>query len=249
MSGHSRWSQIKRQKQSADVKRGALFSKLTSAITIAVKQSGGDPQTNFRLRLLLDQARGVNMPKEKVQAAVDRGLRKGPALQLEEVVYEGYGPLGVAILAEAVTDNRNRTASEIKQILERNGGSLAGPNSVSWMFDKKGVIVIKSAKSFDEIFLKAADAGAEDVSQAGGSFEVYTKPDDLEKVRKNLDSVGFEIVLSELTYKPKDLTKIEESENVGKILSLMDKLDELESVQRVYSNFDIPEEILVKTAS
>lgn len=248
MSGHSKWSSIKRQKQATDVKRGMVFSKLTTAMTVCVKQSGGDPQTNFRLRLLLDQARNVNMPKDKVQAAIDRGLGKGEVSNLEEVLYEGYGPAGVAIVAEAVTDNRNRTTSEIKNVLERAGGSLAGPNSVSWMFEKKGLLVVKSDKKFDEIFLTAADGGAEDVQEAGDSFEIYTKPEDLEKVKQNLELAGLEIVSSEFAYKPKDVAKVQDRENAGKILSLMDKLDELDFIQKVYSNFDIPDELLVKSA-
>lgn len=248
MSGHSRWSQIKRQKQSADVKRGLIFSKIATAITVAAKQGGGDPQTNFRLRLLLDQARSVNMPKDKIKAAIDRGLGKGEGTTLEEVQYEGYGPAGIAVVAEAVTDNRNRTTSEIKNVLERAGGTLGGPNSVSWMFEKNGLIIVKSPKSFDEVFLEAADAGAEDVQGAGDSYEVYTKPEELENVKKDLGSMGFEIVSSELTFKPKNIVKVDNPQNVQKVLTLMDKLDELDSVQKVYSNFDIPEELLVKSA-
>lgn len=248
MSGHSRWSQIKRQKQSADIKRGVIFSKIATAITVAVKQGGGDPQTNFRLRLLLNEARGVNMPKDKVQAAIDRGLGKGEAVSLEEVLYEGYGPAGIAVVAEVVTDNRNRTTSEIKNVLERSGGSLGGPNSVSWMFEKKGLISLKSQKSFDEVFLAAADSGAEDVQGTGDSFEIYTKAEEVENVRKNLELKGFEILSSELTFKPKNIVKVEDAQNAQKVLGFMDKLDGLDFVQKVYSNFDIPEELLVKSA-
>jgi len=246
MSGHSKWSQIKRQKASADVKRGQLFSKLANAITIATKEGGGgDPQTNFKLRMALEQAKAVNMPKENIQRAIDRGLGKGGAgTILEEVVYEGFGPGGIVIIAEAATDNRNRANSEIKKVLELAGGRLAGPNSVLWGFEKKGMITVKSDKIFDEIFMAAAEAGAEDVEEAGNVFEIYTKLEDLEKVKKNLTDRGFEVVSSELTLKPTDIVKITDPGQAQKVLALMDKLDELEFVQKVYSNFDIPDEIL-----
>jgi YebC/PmpR family DNA-binding regulatory protein len=246
MSGHSKWSQIKRQKASADVKRGQLFSKLANAITIATKEGGGgDPQTNFKLRMVLEQAKAVNMPKENIQRAIDRGLGKGGARAiLEEVLYEGFGPGGVAIIAEVATDNRNRANSEIKKVLELAGGRLAGPNSVLWGFEKKGMITVKSDKSFDEIFMAAAEVGAEDVEEAGNVFEIYTKLEDLEKVKKNLTDRGFEVVSSELTLKPTDIVKITDPGQAQKVLALMDKLDELEFVQKVYSNFDIPDEIL-----
>jgi len=247
MSGHSKWSQIKRQKASADVKKGQLFSKLAAAITIATKEGGsGDPQTNFKLRMALEQAKAVNMPKEKINAAIDRGLGKsGTGTMLEEVVYEGFGPSGVAIVVEAATDNKNRANSQIKKILELSGGRLAGPNSVLWMFHKMGLIAIKKKENkFDDVFMTAAEAGAEDVEDAGDVFEVYTKPEDLEKVKKNLTDFGFEVVSSELTLKPSDTVKITDAGQAQKILSLMEKLEELDFVQKVYSNFDIPDEIL-----
>ncbi|OGD86169.1 hypothetical protein A2Z23_02235 [Candidatus Curtissbacteria bacterium RBG_16_39_7] len=247
MSGHSKWSQIKRQKTSTDVKRGQLFSKLASAITIAAKEGGsGDPQTNFKLRMVLEQAKAVNMPKENIQRAIERGLGKGDAgIILEEVVYEGFGPGGIAIIAEATTDNRNRANSEIKKVLELAGGRLAGSNSVLWGFEKKGMIMVKSDKSFDESFMVAAEAGAEDLEEAGNVFEIYTKIEDLEKVKKNLIDRGFKIVTSELTLKPTDIVKITDLNLAQKVLTLMDKLDELDFVQKVYSNFDIPDKLLV----
>jgi YebC/PmpR family DNA-binding regulatory protein len=246
MSGHSRWAQIKRQKQKGDVKKGQVFSKLANAITIATKEGGSkDPQTNFRLRLAIDAAKAFNMPKENITRAIDRGLgREALEERLEEVIYEGYGPLGIAIVAEVATDNRNRSNSEIKKILELSGGGLAGPNSVLWCFEKRGMITVKSNKGFDEVFMAAADLGAEDVEEAGNVFEVYTKPEELENVRKNLVDRGFEVVSAELTLKPKEVVTITDREKAQKVLALMDRLDDLDFVQKVYSNFDIPDEIL-----
>jgi len=251
MSGHSKWSQIKRQKASADVKRGQLFSKLANAITIATKEGGsGDPQTNFKLRMVLEQAKAVNMPKEKINAAIDRGLGKsGAGTMLEEVLYEGFGPGGVAIVAEAATDNKNRTNSQIKKVLELSGGRLAGPNSVLWIFQKKGMITIKSDKSFDEIFMLAAEVGADDVEEAGNVFEIYTKPEELENVKISLVDKGVEVISQEMTLKPKEVVKITDPSQAQKVLTLMDKLEELDFVQKVYSNFDIPDEILQNMAN
>lgn len=247
MSGHSKWSSIKRQKATADVKRGQIFTKLGNAITIAVREGGGgDPEANFKLRLAIEQARAANMPKENIQRAIERGLGKaGAGGGLKEVVYEGYGPSGVAIMIETVTDNRNRTTAEVKGVLERAGGSLGAPGSVAWMFAKEGVIAIASnGKSADDVISAAADAGAEDVSEVVDGFEIYTKPEDINKVKQNLENQGFRIKSFEISNKPNNLVNISDTDKAKQVLTLMEKLDALDEIQRVSANFDIPDSLL-----
>lgn len=247
MSGHSKWAQIKRQKGALDIKRGQAFTKISNVITIAVRDGGGitDPNQNFRLRLAIEKARAVNMPKENVQRAIDRGKGKGEKGEgLQEVVYEGFGPNGIALIAEATTDNKLRTNSEVKQVLERNGASLATPGAVSYMFTQKGLITVKkNGKSTDDIFLIAADAGAEDVEEAGEEVLIYTKAEDLSAVKTSLsDKLMVEGV--ELTRKPTTTVAIQDKATAQRILSLMEKLEEMDDVQKVYSNFDIPDELM-----
>lgn len=249
MSGHSKWSTIKRQKGATDIKRGQVFTKFGNAITIAAREGGGgDPASNFKLRLAIDQARAANMPKENIQRAIDRGLGKGAgAGQLESVVYEGYGPGKVALIVEAVTDNRNRTTSEVRNLIERSGGSFVSPGAVSWMFTDEGVLVVpKDGKSFDEIFDLAAEARAEDVEEAGDVVNIYTKPSELDVVKKNLESRGLNPQSAEISKKAATTVTIKDSEAAKKILDLMDKLEGLDDVQKVWSNFDIPEGVLIK---
>lgn len=247
MSGHSKWSTIKRQKGAADIKRGQAFTKMGNAITIATREGGGgDPAVNFKLRLAIEAARAVNMPKENIARAVDRGLGKaGAGGQIELVVYEGYGPGKVALLVEAATDNKNRTTSEVKNVIERGGGSFASPGSVSWVFGDEGMIVVpKDGKTFEEIFEIGAEAGAEDVIDAGEQVEVYTKPATLEAVKKILIGRGINPQSAEIAKKPTTTVKITDKETAKKILDLMAKLEDLDDVARVWSNFDIPDEIL-----
>ena len=247
MSGHSKWSTIKRQKGAADAKRGQVFTKIGNAITIAVREGGGgDPASNFKLRLAMDQARAVNMPKENIQRAIDRGLGQGGAGgQLESVVYEGYGPGKVALVIEATTDNKNRTTGEVKNIIEKSGGSFVSPGTVSWMFAEEGMISVpKIGKSFDEIFDVAADAGAEDVLEAGDGVEVYTKPNTLESVKKALVEKGLNPSSAEISKKPTTTVQITNPETAKKVLELMEKLEDLDDVQKVWSNFDIADETL-----
>ncbi|MBI2012725.1 YebC/PmpR family DNA-binding transcriptional regulator [Candidatus Curtissbacteria bacterium] len=248
MSGHSKWSTIKRQKGVADVKRGQVFTKLANVITIAVREGGGgDPSSNFKLRLAIDQARAANMPKENIQRAIDRGL--GPSTgsgsgQLESVVYEGYGPGKVAVIVEATTDNRNRTSSEIKGVLERAGGSFATPGAVSWMFADEGLVVVaKDGKTYDEIFEAAVDSGAEDVVDSGQHVEIYTKAQELEKIKNSLIEKGLSVQSAELAKKPSTTVSVADSETAKKVLSLMEKLEGLDEVQKVWANFDIPEDL------
>ncbi len=247
MSGHSKWAQIKRQKGVADIKRGQAFTKLANAITIAVRQGGGssDPEQNFRLRLTIEKAREVNMPKENVQRAIERGAGKGEkGSGLEEVVYEGFGPGGSAIIVEAATDNKLRTTSEVKQVFEKNGATLGTPGAVSYQFNTKGVIRIqKENRSTDEIFLSAADAGAEDIEEQGDEVAIYTKPDELMKVKQLLPK-DLKITGAELTRVPLTTVSIQDQDAAEKIVTLLDKLESLDDVQKVYSNFDIPDQYL-----
>ncbi|OGD87182.1 transcriptional regulator [Candidatus Curtissbacteria bacterium RIFCSPHIGHO2_01_FULL_41_11] len=249
MSGHSKWSTIKRQKGAADTKRGQVFTKLGNAITIAVREGGGgDPASNFKLRLAMDQARAANMPKENMQRAVDRGLGKGGAGQLESVVYEGYGPGKVALVIEAATDNKNRTTGEVKSTIDRAGGSFVSPGTVSWMFSDEGVVVVhKGGRGMDEFLDLAVEAGAEDVADVGDFVEIYTKLNTLESVKRVLEEKGLAITSAELSKKPTTTVEITDSETAKKVLDLMGKLEDLDDVVKVHSNFDVAEGILLQS--
>lgn len=249
MSGHSKWSTIKRQKGLNDARRGQVFTKLGNAITIAVREGGGtDPASNFRLRLSVDQARAANMPKENIKRAIGRGLGRGVAGQLETIVYEGYAPGKVALMVEAATDNRNRTTPEIKGTIERAGGTFASPGAVSWMFSEQGLITLeKKGKSFDEIFEVAVETGAEDVEDAGDLVEVYTKPNEAEKVKNALLQKGLVAESAEILKRPTSTVAVSNALTAKKVLALIDKLEELDAVQKVYANFDISDEILGQT--
>lgn len=246
MSGHSKWSTIKRQKGVTDAKRSQAFTKMANAITIAVREGGGgDPASNFKLRLAIEAARAVNVPKDNIQRSIDRGLGKGGAAAIETVVYEGYGPSKVAIIVEAATDNKNRTTPEIRGAIEKNGGTFASPGAVSWMFTDVGMITVaKDGKSLDEVFEAAVEAGADDVEDSGESVEVNTKPGDVEKVKNALAEKGFTIQGAELFKKPTTLVSISEKNDAEKILAFVEKLEDLDDVQKVYSNFDIPDNLL-----
>lgn len=244
MSGHSKWSQIKRQKGAADVKRGNLFTKMTREIMIAAKQGGGDPEANFRLRLAMDRARAVNMPKDSIQRAIERGTGGGEGAQLESVVYEGYGPGGVSVMVEAATDNRNRTAPEIRAAFTRHGGKLGEAGSVQWLFEQKGLIEIDAAGGkADEIELAAIDAGAEDVETDKALVTVYTAPKDFERMKRSLEAAGIHAASAELSMRPTSTVSVD-GETAQKVIRLIEALEELDDVQRVHANFDIPEEVL-----
>lgn len=246
MSGHSKWSTIKRQKGAADAKRGQTFTKLAISITIAVREGGGgDPASNFKLRLAVDQARSANMPKENIQRAIDRGLGRGGGGQLESVVYEGYGPGKVVLVIEAATDNKNRTTGEVKNMIERSGGSFVSPGTVSWMFADEGVISVpKGGRSMDEFLDIAIEAGAEDVGESGDIVEIYTKPNTLELVKKVLMDKGLAVESAEISKKPTTTVEIGDTDTAKKILDLMEKLEGMDDVQKVWSNFDIDDEVL-----
>lgn len=240
MSGHSKWSTIKRQKAVKDAARGAVFTKLGNAIAIAAR-AGTDPDTNFSLRLAIDKAKSANMPAANIQRSIDRAKDKS-ADQLQEVMYEGYGPGGVAILVEAATDNVNRTYPDVRLAFSKHGGNLAEKGAVAFQFDRKGTIRIKGAN--DDLLMQALDAGAEDVQQENDESVVYTDPKELAKVRDNLQSSGVEIVEAELTFVPNSTVKITDSATAGKIMRLMDALDEVDEVSNTHVNFDIEESLL-----
>ena len=244
VSGHSKWSQIKRQKGVADVKRGATFTRVTREVMLAAKEGGGDPDANFRLRLAMDKARAVNMPQGNIQRAIDRATGAIAGEAIEYVLYEGYGPGGVSILVEAATDNRNRTASEVRAAFSKHNGSLGGPGSVGWQFDQKGAIEIDAEDGdTDEISLLAIDAGAEDVEVDGSAVTVYTTPGDLKKVKEALDAAKLKVESAEHTMKPQNTVKLS-GDGAMKVIRLVEALEELDDVSKVHANFDVPEEIL-----
>jgi YebC/PmpR family DNA-binding regulatory protein len=244
MAGHSKWHNIRIKKEKVDKVRGRLFSKLTREIIVAAREGGGNPETNVRLRNAIDRARDAGMPNENIQRAIARGTGAVAGEHYEEVTYEGYGPGGVAILVRAATDNRNRTAAEVRATFHRHEGSLAEAGAVAWMFDLKGVIQVDRSKvSEDELMFQALEAGAEDVRAEGDTYEVLTAPGDLGRVREALVKAGIPVVGAELQQVPKTTVPLSGSE-AERVLRLLDALEGLDDVQQVYANFDIPEEIL-----
>lgn len=240
MSGHSKWSTIKRQKEITDAKKGAVFTKLANAITIAAK-GGGDPTTNFSLRLVLDQARAANMPNTNIQRAIDRGTGKLGGDAIEEVMYEGYGPGGIAVIIECATDNKNRTYPDVRLAFSKNGGNMAEPGSVAFQFTRKGVIRAAFTGDPDEAMLAAIDAGAEDAETEDGELVIYTEAKQLAAVRDALGTAGLTVKEAELSFVPNNTVEITNTETVRKIMNLMDALDSLDDVTSTYSNFDIKE--------
>ncbi|HXG26570.1 MAG TPA: YebC/PmpR family DNA-binding transcriptional regulator [Candidatus Binatia bacterium] len=249
MSGHSKWSTIKRQKGANDAKRGALFTKVAREIIVAARAGGPDPDANYRLRLAVEKARSVNMPMDNIKRAIERATGGGEAEQYEEIVYEGYGPGGVAILVEAATDNRNRTASEVRSTFTKAGGQLAGSGAVAWQFEPRGLITISAnGNDPDEVALAAIDAGAEDVDTSSPDIvEVYTSPTDLERVRKALEAAGLPVESAESAMIAKNTVEVDE-QRARQNLRLVESLEDLDDVQRVTANFDIPEELFAEVA-
>lgn len=240
MSGHSKWSTIKREKGAKDAARGAVFTKLGNAIAIAAR-SGTDPNTNFALRLAMDKAKAANMPTANIERAVQRVADKNAA-QLQEVLYEGYGPGGVAILVEVATDNLNRTYPEVRLAFSKHGGNIAEKGAVAFQFDRKGMIRVKG--SGDDLLMQALDAGAEDMQEEGEESVIYTEQTQLAKVRDALREAGIEILEAELTYVPNTTVPVTDEATAGKILRLMDALEDIDEVSTTHVNFDIPEELL-----
>lgn len=240
MSGHSKWSTIKRQKGAKDAARGAVFTKIGNAIAIAAR-SGTDPETNFALRLAIDKAKAANMPSANIQRAIDR-VKDKSAAQLQEITYEGYGPGGVAIMVECATDNINRTYPEVRLAFSKHGGNIAEKGAVAFQFDRRGVIRVTATG--DDLMLEAIEAGAIDVQEEDGASLVYTEPTDLARVRDTLKDASYEITEAELTYVPNTTVEVTDASTAGKIMRLMDALDDCDDVTNTHVNFDIDESLL-----
>lgn len=250
MSGHSKWATIKRQKGANDAKRGQIFTKLGREIVIAAREGGPDPEGNFRLRLVLDKARQANMPKENIERAIKRGSGEAQdGAQVEEYSYEGYGPHGTAMIVQAYTDNRNRTVSEVRHVFARYGGNLGADGSVSWMFNRRGVITIEVGNADpDEVALAAIDAGAEDVQVTEATVEVYTAISDFASVRTVLSEAGYNLLDSQVSWLPQTQIALDEKDAVTN-LKLMEALEDLDDVQQVFSNLEISDQALATFGS
>jgi YebC/PmpR family DNA-binding regulatory protein len=250
MSGHSKWSSIKHRKAATDAKRGQLFTKLARAITVAAREGGGDPEGNHTLAAAIEKARGYSMPKDNIQRAIDRGTGAGGAgEEIERVVYEGYGPGGVALLVEALTDNRNRAGAEVRHAFDKHGGSLGEPGSVAWQFEKKGVVLVSGDRYAEEDLLPAIDAGADDVAEDGDLLKVTAAPAALTGVRTALEGAGVEIQSAELAMEPKAVVEVGEEAEARALMRLLEALDEHDDVEAVHANFDIPEALLEQAAA
>ena len=246
MSGHSKWSSIKHKKGAADAKRGKLFSKLARAIIVAAKEGGGDPANNLALQNAIEKAKSYSMPKDNIERAIAKGAGSdADGAAFETVVYEGYGPEGVAVIAEALTDNRNRTASDVRHIFAKFGGNLGSSGAVAWQFERRGVVLVAAdGVDEDELFLAAADAGAEDVEADGDVFQVTSAPEHLAAVRGAIESAGFTIESAELSLVPKTTVAVDDEAKAKSLIRLIDALEDNDDVQEVYANFDIPEAVL-----
>jgi YebC/PmpR family DNA-binding regulatory protein len=245
MSGHSKWHSIKHKKGAADAARGKLFAVLIRQIEVAARQGGGDPESNATLRTMVSKARDNSVPMDTIQRAIKRGTGEEEGVTYEAISYEGYAPGGVAVIVQCLTDNRNRTGSEIKNIFSRNGGSFAEPGAVSWQFERKGIVVLdKSVASEDDLMLAAADAGAEDIEDLGDTWQVTTPPTELHAVRTALDAAGLATKSGDLTMIPTTSVELDDESQAKQVLRLMDALEEHDDVEAVYANFDIPDAVL-----
>jgi len=251
VSGHSKWSSIKHKKGAADAKRGKLFSKLSRAIIVAAKDGGGDPAGNLSLQNAIEKAKSYSMPKDNIDRAIAKGSgADADAANFETVLYEGYGPEGVAVLVEALTDNRNRTAADVRHLFSKNGGNLGTTGAVAWIFERRGVVVVPAeGVDEDELLLAAADGGAEDVERDGDVFQVSSAIEHLASVREAIESAGFGVESAELAMVPKTTVAVEDEAAAKRLVRLIDELEELDDVQDVYANFDIPEQVLEAVAS
>ena len=249
MSGHSKWATIKHKKGALDAKRGALFTKIIKELTVAAKNGGGNPDANPRLRTVLAKAKEANMPADNIDRAIKKGTGELPGVTYEEISYEGYGPGGVAILIDVLTDNKNRTTAEIRNTLEKKGGNMSGAGSVAWQFHKKGLIVVKKeAIDEDRLMTIVLDAGASDFNLIGDIYEITTEPHDFENVKKAVTDAGIKTESAEVTRIPSATVKITGAHEARSIMALVESLEEHDDVQNVYSNFDIPDDILQELA-
>jgi YebC/PmpR family DNA-binding regulatory protein len=251
MSGHSKWSSIKHKKGAADAKRGKLFSKLARAIIVAAREGGPDPTANLALQNAIEKARSYSMPKDNIERAIARGSGAGTDTEaFEQISYEGYGPNGVAIIVEALTDNRNRTASDVRHVFTKNDGNLGTAGAVAWLFERRGVILVDADRADeDSVTLAAAEGGADDVAEDGSSYEITTSPEALTAVREALEGAGITVESAETTLVPKTTVELGDEAAARKTLRLIDALEELDDVSEVYANFDIPEHLLEAVAS
>ncbi|WP_352419897.1 YebC/PmpR family DNA-binding transcriptional regulator [Proteiniborus sp.] len=245
MSGHSKWSTIKHKKGKADAQRGKLFTKLARYITVAVKEGGPDPEYNNNLKNAIEKAKEENMPNDNIERAIKKGSGDLDGANFEEITYEGYGPGGVAVFVECLTDNRNRTASDVRHAFDKFGGNLGSTGCVSWMFDRKGLLIVNRDKEVDEdeLMLKAIDAGADDFSAEDEYFEIITAPESYEQVKESLKEEGYNFSTSEVTYLPQNETKLEEEKDIKNMVKLIDALEDSDDVQEVFHNWDMPEDL------
>ncbi|MCK4607815.1 MAG: YebC/PmpR family DNA-binding transcriptional regulator [candidate division Zixibacteria bacterium] len=249
MSGHSKWATIKRKKGKADAERGRVFTRHIKEITIAARDGGGDPEGNPRLRSAIAAAKASNMPADNIKRAILKGTGELPGVTYESITYEGYGPGGTAIYMEALTDNKNRCVSEIRHVLAKYGGNLGSSGCVAWMFEKQGIITIDlDAADEDTVMEAAMDAGAEDIITDSGSYEIITKPEDIDAVRTAVETKGIPMVSAEVTMTPQNSVRLDKESQASSMLKLYELLEDLDDVQKTYANFDIPEELLEKLA-
>jgi YebC/PmpR family DNA-binding regulatory protein len=244
MSGHSRWSQIKRKKGKADVERGKLFSKILREITVAARSGGGDPKANMRLKAAIESAKEANMPADNIKRAIQKGTGELPGESYEEITYEGYAPGGVAVMVQVLTDNRNRTAPEVRHTFEKFGGNMGASGAVAWMFDRKGVVQVDAAKiDEDDLLGKALDAGATDMRRVEKVFEITTAPAEMEAVREALQRQGVPVLEAQVSFVPQSTVRVEGKE-AASVLRLIEALEDLDDVQAVQANYDIPDEVM-----
>jgi YebC/PmpR family DNA-binding regulatory protein len=250
VSGHSKWSSIKHKKGVADARRGNLFSKLSRALIVAAREGGPDPAANLALQNAIEKARSYSMPKDNIERAIARGSGTDTAADAyETVIYEGYGPGGVAVLVEALTDNRNRTAAEVRHIFSKSDGNLGEAGAVAWLFERRGVVLVDGEVDEDELTLAAAEGGADDVSLDGSTYQVVAPPENLSSMREAIEQAGIDVQSAELTMVPKTTIELQDESAAKKVLRLIDSLEENDDVQDVYANFDIPERVLEAVAS
>jgi YebC/PmpR family DNA-binding regulatory protein len=250
MSGHSKWSSIKHKKGAADAKRGKLFSKLSRAIIVAAKEGGPEPTNNLALQNAIEKARSYSMPKDNIERAIARGAgQDADAAAFETILYEGYAPGGVAVIVEALTDNRNRTAADVRHLFAKSDGNLGESGSVAWLFERRAIVLVDGSADEDELTLAAAEGGAEDVERDGSTWQVTAAPEDLSAVRAAIEDAGFTVDSAELTMAPKTTIEVADESQAKKILRLIDSFEDNDDVQEVYANFDIPERVLEEVAS